>query len=66
MVRHFLILENSETEFSVDPRNGRRNNTTRSSLAHGDINHLLGLKFQVLAQEFFWNHHLKQLLMIKD
>ena len=32
MVRHFLILENSETEFSVDPRNGRRNNTTRSSL----------------------------------
>ena len=32
MVRHFLILENSETELSVDPRNGRRNNTTRSSL----------------------------------
>ena len=32
MVRHFLILENSETEFSVDPRNGRRNNTTRSAL----------------------------------
>ena len=35
MVRHFLILENSETEFSVDPRNGRRNNTTRSSLEQG-------------------------------
>ena len=33
MVRHFLILENSETEFSVDPRNGRRNNTTRSALS---------------------------------
>ena len=34
MVRHFLILENSETEFSVDPWNGRRNNTTRSSLVN--------------------------------
>ena len=32
MVRHFPILENSETELSVDPRNGRRNNTTRSAL----------------------------------
>ena len=32
MVRHFPILENSETELYVDPRNGRRNNTTRSSL----------------------------------
>ena len=34
MVRHFPILENSETELSVDPRNGRRNNTTRSALAY--------------------------------
>ena len=32
MVRHFPILENSETELYVDPRNGRRNNTTRSAL----------------------------------
>ena len=32
MVRHFPILENSETELSVDPRNGRRNNTTHSAL----------------------------------
>ena len=34
MVRHFPILENSETELYVDPRNGRRNNTTRSALVH--------------------------------
>ena len=36
MVRHLVILENSETELSVDPRNGRRNNTTRSSLRQTD------------------------------
>ena len=35
MVRHFPILENSETELSVDPRNGRRNSTTRSALLWG-------------------------------
>ena len=40
MVRHFPILENSETELSVDPRNGRRNNTTRSALG----NHVLEKK----------------------
>ena len=34
MVRHFPILENSEAELYVDPRNGRRNNTTRSALSH--------------------------------
>ena len=41
MVRHFLILENSETELSVDPRNGRRNNTTRSSLLSSTVYCLL-------------------------
>ena len=30
MVRHFPILKNSESELSVDPRNGRQTNTTRS------------------------------------
>ena len=40
MVRHFLILENSETELSVDPRNGRRNNTTRSALDHRAVYNL--------------------------
>ena len=44
MVRYFLILENSETEFSVDPRNGRRNNTTRSSL---QLMQLLNTGFEI-------------------